>query len=46
MLHAKRAGWLDAQQLGQYMISEAKDAGVTFLRGDVTKSTFDLLRYK
>ena len=37
VLHAKRAGWLDAQQLGQYMISEAKDAGVTFLRGDVTR---------
>ena len=36
-LHAKRAGWLDAQQLGQYMIQEAKEAGVKFTLGDITR---------
>ena len=34
--HARRCGWLSAQQLGMTMLSKARDAGVTLLRGKVT----------
>lgn len=34
--HARRCGWLSAQQLGMTMLTQARDAGVTLLRGKVT----------
>lgn len=36
-LHARRCGWVDAQQLGSYMFSEAKTNGVRFVRGRVDR---------
>jgi glycine/D-amino acid oxidase-like deaminating enzyme len=35
--HARRCGWLSAQQLGMTMLNQARDAGVTLLRGAVTQ---------
>ena len=37
MLHARRCGWMSAQQLGMYLLQQAKEYGVTFLKGRVTK---------
>lgn len=34
--HARRAGWLSAQQLGMTMLEAAREAGVRLLRGTVT----------
>jgi glycine/D-amino acid oxidase-like deaminating enzyme len=34
--HARRAGWLSAQQLGMYMLEAAREHGVKLLRGRVT----------
>lgn len=34
--HARRAGWLSAQQLGAMMLEDARAAGVRLLRGKVT----------
>jgi glycine/D-amino acid oxidase-like deaminating enzyme len=31
ILHARRAGWFSAQQLGTWLLETAKDAGLTFL---------------
>ena len=39
MLHPRRCGWLSAQQLGMYLLEEAKAHGVQFLRGRVTDVT-------
>ncbi|RMF51292.1 MAG: FAD-binding oxidoreductase [Anaerolineae bacterium] len=36
-LHVRRAGWLSAQQLGMYLLEEARAAGVRLLRGRVVK---------
>ena len=36
VLHARRCGWFSAQQYGMYLLEQARDHGVTFLRGDVT----------
>ena len=36
VLHARRCGWLSAQQLGMWMLERARDHGVTLLRGTVT----------
>lgn len=35
--HARRCGWLSAQQLGMTMLDQAREAGVTLLRGRVSK---------
>ncbi len=35
VLHARRCGWLSAQQLGAYMLESARARGVKFLRGRV-----------
>jgi glycine/D-amino acid oxidase-like deaminating enzyme len=35
VLHARRCGWLSAQQLGMYLLEAAKAHGVTVLRGEV-----------
>lgn len=35
VLHARRAGWLGAQQLGMYMLEKAREQGVRLLRGQV-----------
>jgi hypothetical protein len=35
-LHARRAGWVSAQQMGVTMMNKAKEAGVTFVSGVVT----------
>lgn len=34
--HARRCGWLSAQQLGMTLLTQAREAGVTLLRGRVT----------
>ncbi len=31
VIHARRCGWLSAQQLGMYMLERAKDCGVRFI---------------
>jgi sarcosine oxidase, subunit beta len=36
-LHARRAGWFSAQQLGMYMFEQARSAGVEFLNARVTR---------
>ncbi len=36
VLHARRCGWLSAQQLGMYLLEEAKAHGVKYVRGEVT----------
>jgi len=35
-LHVRRAGWLSAQQLGMYMLEEARSMGVTFIKARLT----------
>jgi glycine/D-amino acid oxidase-like deaminating enzyme len=35
MVHARRAGWLSAQQLGMVMLEAARERGVSLLRGKV-----------
>jgi len=35
VLHARRCGWLSGQQLGAYLLDEAKAAGVTVVSGRV-----------
>lgn len=35
VLHARRCGWLSGQQLGAYLLDEAKAAGVTLVAGRV-----------
>lgn len=35
VLHARRCGWLSGQQLGMYLLDEARSAGVTFLSGRI-----------
>jgi len=37
VLHIRRAGWLSAQQLGRYMLEEARKQGVSFLSRKVNK---------
>lgn len=39
MLHPRRCGWLSAQQLGMYLLNQAKAHGVMFLKGRVTDVT-------
>ncbi len=36
VLHARRCGWLSGQQLGTYLLDEAKAAGVTLVAGRVS----------
>ncbi|MGD2127516.1 MAG: FAD-dependent oxidoreductase, partial [Desulfobacteraceae bacterium] len=36
MLHTRRCGWMSAQQLGMYLLQQAKAHGVKFLKGRVT----------
>jgi glycine/D-amino acid oxidase-like deaminating enzyme len=36
MLHARRCGWLSAQQLGMYLFEQARAAGVLLIKGRVT----------
>jgi glycine/D-amino acid oxidase-like deaminating enzyme len=36
VLHARRCGWLSAQQLGMYLLEQARERGVRLLRGAVT----------
>ena len=36
VLHARRCGWLSAQQLGMSMLEHARDRGVKLVRGKVT----------
>lgn len=35
VLHARRCGWLSAQQLGQHLLEEARAAGTRLLRGRI-----------
>ena len=35
-VHARRCGWLSAQQLGMYMLERAREHGVEFVRAPVT----------
>ncbi len=36
VLHARRCGWMSGQQLGMYLLDEARAAGVTVLSGRVS----------
>jgi glycine/D-amino acid oxidase-like deaminating enzyme len=36
VLHARRCGWFSAQQLGMYLLEQARERGVRLLRGQVT----------
>ena len=36
VLHARRCGWLSGQQLGAYLLEEARAAGVQFVEASVT----------
>jgi len=36
LLHARRCGWFSAQQLGMYMLEQAREHGVRLIRGHVT----------
>ena len=36
VLHARRCGWLSAQQLGMWMLERARECGVELVRGRVT----------
>ena len=36
VLHARRCGWLSAQQLGMWMLERARECGVRLIRGRVT----------
>jgi glycine/D-amino acid oxidase-like deaminating enzyme len=36
LLHARRCGWFSAQQLGMYMLEQAREHGVQLIRGRVT----------
>jgi glycine/D-amino acid oxidase-like deaminating enzyme len=36
LLHARRCGWLSAQQLGMYLLEQAREHGVRLIRGQVT----------
>jgi glycine/D-amino acid oxidase-like deaminating enzyme len=36
VLHARRCGWLSAQQLGMYLLDQAREAGVRFVSARVT----------
>ena len=36
VLHARRCGWLSAQQLGMSMLERARERGVVLIRGQVT----------
>jgi glycine/D-amino acid oxidase-like deaminating enzyme len=35
VIHPRRAGWFSAQQLGAYMLSRAREAGVTLIEGRI-----------
>ena len=35
LLHARRCGWFSAQQLGMYMLEQAREHGVRLVRGQV-----------
>ncbi len=35
LLHARRCGWFSAQQLGMYMLEQAREHGVRLIRGQV-----------
>jgi len=39
MLHVRRCGWLSAQQLGMYLLDQAKSRGARLLKGRVTGVT-------
>ena len=36
MLHPRRCGWLSAQQLGMYLLDQARSSGVRLVNGRVT----------
>jgi sarcosine oxidase, subunit beta len=36
VLHARRCGWFSAQQLGMYLLEQARERGVRLVRGQVT----------
>src|SRR5215213_3778683 len=36
LLHARRCGWFSAQQLGMFMLEQAREHGVQLIRGQVT----------
>ena len=37
LLHARRCGWLSAQQLGMWMLERARERGTRLIRGRVTR---------
>ena len=41
MLHARRCGWLSAQQLGMYLLQQAKDHGARLISGRIVAVTLE-----
>lgn len=39
MLHVRRCGWLSAQQLGMYLLEQARDHGLRFVKGKIEEVT-------
>ncbi|HSS52544.1 MAG TPA: FAD-dependent oxidoreductase, partial [Thermoanaerobaculia bacterium] len=39
MLHVRRCGWLSAQQLGMYLLEQARDHGMRFVKGKIEEVT-------
>ena len=37
LLHPRRCGWLDAQQLGSYLLEEARKSGARLMRGKISR---------
>jgi glycine/D-amino acid oxidase-like deaminating enzyme len=46
VVHARRCGWLSAQQLGMYMLERAREHGVEFVRAAVTAVEMDAGRVR
>lgn len=41
VLHARRAGWIDAQQLGTYLVNDIKKRGGLFIKNEVVSMNLD-----
>lgn len=41
MLHARRCGWLSAQQLGMYLLQQAKENGARLISGRIIEVTLE-----
>eukprot|EP01120_Amphizonella_sp_Union-15-10_P014803 TRINITY_DN732_c0_g1_i1.p1 TRINITY_DN732_c0_g1~~TRINITY_DN732_c0_g1_i1.p1 ORF type:complete len:497 (+),score=86.38 TRINITY_DN732_c0_g1_i1:83-1573(+) len=42
--HVRRCGWIDAQKLGQYLLSESQKRGASIIKGEVLNVSLDSKR--